>query len=272
MKLAILVILIVCTGKFSAAQDTVRVYFEHDEKNLANSGRLLDSVAQLKNVTAISIIGYTDHLGTNAYNIRLSKNRAEEVKAYLSRSLNPSKIKAKGKGEINIANNHPQGEPLHRRADIVIHFDSPNSQSNTSKSTAKESNNMRELAKLEVGDKLILNTFHFIGGRHFLLPQYVAQLDTLANILAENPGVSIEIQGFVCCTYEYDGLDYDTGEYTLSINRAKHIYEQMIKRGINKDRMRYKGFGSKRPRVAPEVTEEDRTTNRRVEILVIDKK
>jgi outer membrane protein OmpA-like peptidoglycan-associated protein len=267
-----LVILFLC---FSAKQfpafagDTAKIYFRLNDKNIKESTRILDSVSSLKNISSISIIGYTDYLGTNAYNAVLSKNRADAVKAYLAPAFPNLKIKATGIGEIYSAVENAGGEPLHRRVDIVISFKPASRESSSNKTPAKEVFIMQELSTLAVGDKLVLNTFHFIGGRHFLLPQYVSQLDTLAGILKENPGVKVEIQGFVCCTYEFDGLDYDTGEKTLSVNRARHIYEQLIQRGISGERMRYRGFGSKVPRVFPEITEEDKTANRRVELLII---
>ncbi|MEP6885430.1 MAG: OmpA family protein, partial [Gammaproteobacteria bacterium] len=49
----------------------------------------------------ITVEGYTDRLGTDAYNQRLSEQRAESVKAYLvqSKGIEAAKISAVGRGE-----------------------------------------------------------------------------------------------------------------------------------------------------------------------------
>jgi OOP family OmpA-OmpF porin len=51
----------------------------------------------------IHVTGYTDRIGSDAYNQRLSEQRANAVKDYLvqSRGMNASKIIAEGKGKSN---------------------------------------------------------------------------------------------------------------------------------------------------------------------------
>lgn len=54
----------------------------------------------------------------------------------------------------------------------------------------------------------------------------------------------------------------------LSEKRAKVVYDYMIKRGIDKNRLSYEGFGLERP-IATNDTEEGRSQNRRVEFEII---
>ncbi len=96
----------------------------------------------------------------------------------------------------------------------------------------------------------------------------------LLSILQEHQNIKIEIQGHVCCLdYQKfdDGWDRDTRTYNLSINRAEHIYKYLIHNGIDSTRLSYKGFGGAFRLIEPELNEEDRIQNRRVEILVVDK-
>jgi OOP family OmpA-OmpF porin len=75
----------------------------------------------------------------------------------------------------------------------------------------------------------------------------------------------------VCCIENApDALDVDTYEPTLSVNRAKAIYRYLVSKGIESSRLRYEGFGKRRPIVPNETTEEDAEKNRRVEIRIVE--
>jgi outer membrane protein OmpA-like peptidoglycan-associated protein len=96
-------------------------------------------------------------------------------------------------------------------------------------------------------------------------------LDNLYYSLNAYPHLEIEIHGYICCTNNNeDGLDLGTGTPNLSENRAKAVYDFLIQMGISPQRLSYKGFGSSK-KLVQEVTEEDRITNRRVEIKIVKK-
>jgi len=71
----------------------------------------------------ITVEGYTDNSGTPEHNLRISQKRAEAArKLMIQYGIDPAKITAVGKGELNpIANNDvPEGRALNRRIEIII--------------------------------------------------------------------------------------------------------------------------------------------------------
>lgn len=74
-------------------------------------------------VKPIVVEGYTDSVGSDATNQKLSKDRAESVRAYLvSKGVPSEKISAVGKGEANpvASNDTPDGRANNRRVEIVV--------------------------------------------------------------------------------------------------------------------------------------------------------
>ena len=87
-----------------------RIRFASDElfdfdKTMLKSGPSRDQLDELAlklktlRYDSINIVGYTDRIGSEAYNNQLSRIRAREVKNYLvSKGVNPEKISIEGKG------------------------------------------------------------------------------------------------------------------------------------------------------------------------------
>jgi OOP family OmpA-OmpF porin len=78
--------------------------FDFDKAVLRPAGRMaLDGfVGKLKTIDPemIMVVGHTDRLGAEAYNQRLSMQRAEAVKSYLvDKGIAPDRIRTEGKGE-----------------------------------------------------------------------------------------------------------------------------------------------------------------------------
>jgi hypothetical protein len=55
--------------------------------------------------------------------------------------------------------------------------------------------------------------------------------------MKENPTLEILIGGHVCCF----------NDMRLSVLRAKTIYDYLVENGIDKSRMKYKGYGLSKP-------------------------
>ncbi len=74
-------------------------------------------------IKSVKVVGYTDSIGTQKYNQKLSLQRAEAVKAYLvSKGVPAYKIEAEGRGEKDpVASNKTKaGRAQNRRAEIII--------------------------------------------------------------------------------------------------------------------------------------------------------
>lgn len=73
---------------------------------------------------SLKLAGHTDNVGSNAANLKLSKDRAESVKSYLvSQGANPSRIEATGYGESQpIASNKTNtGRQKNRRVEFTLY-------------------------------------------------------------------------------------------------------------------------------------------------------
>lgn len=91
-------------------------------------------------------------------------------------------------------------------------------------------------------------------------------LEELYRIMILNSKLRIEIHGHICCNPN----PMDT---KLSFRRALVILKYLTKKGIPITRMDFKGYGSNNPIYRlPERNEKERAANRRVEILIVDKK
>lgn len=101
------------------------VNFDFDKSDIRpDAVPILDqAAATLKEYgdVSVSVNGYTDAIGTDAYNERLSLRRAEAVRAYLERhGVAASRLTVKGFGESNpvASNDTPEGRAQNRRVEL----------------------------------------------------------------------------------------------------------------------------------------------------------
>ena len=114
------------------------------------------------------------------------------------------------------------------------------------------------------GEVIRLKNIFFETDKAELLPRSFVELNKLHNLLLKYPHMIIEIRGH---TDERGGDDYNQD---LSIRRAKAVVDFLYEKGINLQRIQYKGFGYRHP-IAPNDTKEGRQLNRRVEFAVLQK-
>lgn len=273
--------------------DTLTVYFRLNDPSLTKQTvTTLDSFAERSSGKKLLIYGYADYLGSATANSTLATARAENVRKYLtSHGTNPDQILiCAGIGEIDRNKENGDGFPPDRRVSIFIKrkkgtskikvqqidnelFKTDTSSFNSKKSEVIVSNDrsaLKQLSSLRPNQTIALKNIHFQMGRHIIREESKETLDELYEALADNPNLVIRIEGHICCMNgPQDGMDVDTYEPTLSVNRAKFIYDYLVFKGIDPERLQYVGFGHSRPLIPKEHSEEDARANRRVEIRVI---
>jgi outer membrane protein OmpA-like peptidoglycan-associated protein len=85
-------------------------------------GNLLELMT-LKKTLIIELAGHTDNVGGDAYNMKLSDDRAQSVKKYLvKKGIHPRRIKAVGYGQTRpvASNDTPEGRKKNRRTEVTI--------------------------------------------------------------------------------------------------------------------------------------------------------
>ena len=112
------------TSRITYAADA---FFDFDKSVLKPAGRasLDDLAAKIKGINLETLIstGYTDSIGTEAYNMGLSLRRANAVKAYLvSKGIDANRIVVEGRGERNpvATNKTAAGRAKNRRVEIEV--------------------------------------------------------------------------------------------------------------------------------------------------------
>ncbi|HOB77719.1 MAG TPA: OmpA family protein [Bacteroidales bacterium] len=109
---------------------------------------------------------------------------------------------------------------------------------------------------------MVLNNILFDFDQATLKPESYVELEKLYNFLVDNPNLVIEIGGHT------DSIGTKDYNLILSEKRAKAVYDYLISRNINPQRLRYKGYGDTMP-IADNSTEEGRKLNRRTEIKIL---
>jgi len=223
-------------GKFS--------FEEHQANEVVNFIKNTDSTR----IESIQIFGYTDDIGKEAYNFKLSSDRANTIKTKLIENGIKNKIivTIEGKGRIliddDVVDNLPEVRSKNRRVDVVL--------------------NLKPLPKIEIpgfftsiqkkhiiGDHIYLENLLFERGSSKLTVKSKNDLDKLARLLHKYRTLQFEIQGHVCCTppYQKEAIDKETRKRQLSQNRAESVYKYLVFKKIAKNRMTFKGYGNTVP-------------------------
>lgn len=103
------------------------ILFDFNKSNLKDAARtnITNLAASMKNnpQTNILVVGHTDDVGSDSYNMSLSERRAQAVKDFaVANGVSSSRINISGKGESEpIADNTTEaGRSQNRRVEIVI--------------------------------------------------------------------------------------------------------------------------------------------------------
>lgn len=119
------------------------------------------------------------------------------------------------------------------------------------------------LAPIEVGQSIRLNNIFFETAKADLKTESYPELDRVVIFLQENPKMKIEIAGHT------DNVGGAASNKKLSALRAKAVANYAILKGVDEDRITFKGYGSTKPE-ADNATEMGRSLNRRVEFTILE--
>ncbi|MBA3705735.1 MAG: OmpA family protein [Bacteroidetes bacterium] len=258
---------------FINAQAKTIIHFDSNKSELRSDAvKVLDSLIVSLKADAqylINIKAYCDNTGEDAPNQTLSENRAKTVADYLNSKNFSKTFTTDGFGEsVPIASNDDEiGKAKNRRAEITVQDITIIKRAPQKETLApvpedkKTFNEKSSLTDLEVGKTLVLKNLNFEGGTAVLLPEGKPTLEMLLRTMQENPTLVIEIGGHVCC---FDDMP-------LSIYRAESVYKYLLRKGIDKGRMTYKGYSRNKPIFIDDKDESRARANRRVEITEIKK-
>ena len=248
------ILFFLCVVSFSQTRSH-HVYFDTDKHTFNRSEiegfnafiSLLDSLT----VEKINIYGFCDDRGTNAYNLWLSKKRANAVKQYFTDNEFSEDIITviDGKGEIALDSTDALSIDMYRRNNRRVEIIAETPKKNIEKDVI-ELPTTQEILKgeLKAGDNIRLKNVYFQTGYSVITPDSAKNLGEIADILVEKENLFFTIQGHVCCTHDtYDAVDRKTNKRNLSLARAKYIYNYLLKKGISKHRMKYIGLRRKFP-------------------------
>lgn len=276
------------------AQEKFTVYFESNkfELNTKENTKLTTWISENKNNKIVAIHGFTDEDGTNGFNDTLAqkrvncifnsvKNQIKIREDFKTRSFGESFEQSKNKAEnrrvviyyilekdltredeiLGIKKEIVKEEP---KPEIVypekLVFENPNG---TKSEFKLDRAFMKKVGEAKSGEKLKIENLNFVINTFAVVNESRGKMYELLLVLQKNPSLKIEIQGHLCC------MPIDRAD--LSTQRAKAIYNFLVHNEIQKERLSYKGFGSSMPIYPlPEKDEQERATNRRVEILIVE--
>lgn len=251
-KLFSILFLITAQLVFSQEEVVHSVYFEFDkysldEKQAADVVNFVQTI-DTNRIENIQIFGYCDDRGKDAYNFKLSTNRANTIKEKLIEKGIKHKIivTIEGRGRILLEediDNVSEARSKNRRVDVVANY-------KPAPPLKLEPGLYNTIKKdMVVGDRIYLENILFERGSSKLSLSSKKELDKVAKLLHKYKNLEFEIQGHVCCTptFQKEAIDKDTKKRQLSSNRAQSVYKYLITKKIPAKRMTFKGYGNTRP-------------------------
>jgi len=199
--------------------------------------------------TTALIEGYTDEVGSDAYNLQLSQKRADAVVQYLvdKFGIEKSRLTAKGYGKAKTAadSTNEVVRQKNRRIDAIIDC----------ALDIKDLPAPPERLCMTLKVEYATNSAE-IGSR------YIGEVDKVGDYMRKYPTTTATIEGH---TDNVGGYDLNM---KLSQKRAENVVNYLEKNfGIDRSRLTAKGYGYTR-RIAYNTTPEGRQKNRRINAII----
>lgn len=123
------------------------------------------------------------------------------------------------------------------------------------------------LAEASKGARMSVPDLYFVGNKAVLLQGSRPTLPKLLQLMKMTPDLRIELAGHV----NNPGPPQDAGTWShnLSFKRAQKIYDYLLQFGVDKSRLRYRGYSNYEMIYPEPVGEVQMRFNRRVEIRVL---
>lgn len=125
-----------------------------------------------------------------------------------------------------------------------------------------------ELTKMEMERSYALNNIYYDFNKASLRPEAKDELDKLIRILKDNPTIRVQI-GSYC-----DSRGNDNYNMNLSQRRAQSVVDYLVDNGIDRTRLKSRGYGETKPVNncvnGVECSEEEHQQNRRTDFEVIE--
>jgi len=202
------------------------IYYDFNSYKIAEKDKnyLSDLATYLKINPGLklSIKAYTDKKGKKAYNKWLSKRRAEEVMTYLMESgLEKNRIEALGKGEEEMLKEDSES----RRVEFeLVDTKTIAENSDISESTIEE-------------NFVYTSKIYYDFDQHVLNDISKEEVTELINQLRNNPEIKVEVRSHT------DARGSEQYNQWLSQKRANEVVRFIVKQGIDRNRLKAKGFG-----------------------------
>jgi len=129
-----------------------------------------------------------------------------------------------------------------------------------------------ELPPATAGEIAAIRDLFFVGNKAVLLPKSEPVLPKVLRFMQVNANLKIEIAGHINLPYRRGAyfIQPNKRQQALSENRAKLVYDYLIKNRIAANRISWKGYGNSQMKFPYAIKETQMKKNRRVEIRVIE--
>ncbi len=257
-------------------------YDSVEEGSEVLKGHWKELTAAMENPDSITITGYTDTAGTEAYNKNLSLMRARHIAGWFSAMMMDDagfggKIRVQGMGKQRPVS---AVDSLNRRVELRFYYrlTANGTGEKTVKKTPKETDQQADgsgdtsatVAQRGVIDTVVtLVNIFFVQNSPELTSSSRLAMPSVINSLRRYKDRDLRILGN--CNSPGAVLESYDPLFILSVNRARVVYEYLIREGFDARKLSYKGLGNSVMKNPHPYTREQMEENMRVDVEVYKK-